>query len=140
MNVRFQFLSSLSRLACVFFALIVALSPADASAAERVRVLKSKPTADRRSLDVTVPADCGAVTVQRLQMRGGWSDLLTMDAAPGTMRDRLARSRQAAAAARHRRGRRQRAARKIPRRLLSGAEQLRAELPRGFQCAAQPGR
>jgi len=66
--------------------LIVALSPADAAAAERVRVLKSKPTADRRSLDVTVPADCGAVTVQRLQMRDGWSDLMTVDASPGTLR------------------------------------------------------
>jgi hypothetical protein len=49
-------------------------------------VLKSKPTPDRRALDVTVPANCGAVTVQRHQMRAGWSDLLTMDAAPGTMR------------------------------------------------------
>ena len=49
-------------------------------------MLKSKPTADRRALDVTVPANCGAVTVQRHQMRDGWSDLLTTDAAPGTMR------------------------------------------------------
>ncbi len=49
-------------------------------------MLKSKPTADRRALDVTVPVNCGAVTVQRHQMRDGWSDLLTMDAAPGTMR------------------------------------------------------
>lgn len=83
---RFHFLSSFSRWGCLALALLVALLPAGASAAERVRVLKSKPTTDRRALDVAVPANCIAVTVQRFQMPEGWSNLLTMDAAPGLMR------------------------------------------------------
>jgi hypothetical protein len=86
MNSRLRFRPAFARLAFAFLALLLASVPADSSAAERVRVLKSKPTADRRSLDVTVPADCGAVTVQRHQARAGWSDLMTVDASPGTLR------------------------------------------------------
>ena len=70
---RLHFLSGFSRWTCLVYALMVALLPAGASAAERVRVLKSKPTAGWRPLDVTVPANCGAVTVQRHQMRDGWT-------------------------------------------------------------------
>ena len=85
MNARPRFFPSAVRLGAVVLAVIAALLPAEATAA-RVQVLKSTLTADARGLDVTVPADCGAVTVQRRQIPGGWRDILTAAASQGVMR------------------------------------------------------
>ena len=85
MNARPRFFASAARWGALVLAVIAALLPAEATAA-RVRVLKSTLTADSRGLDVTVPADCGAVTVQRRQLPGGWRDILTASASQGVMR------------------------------------------------------
>ncbi len=66
-------------------ALLVAFLPTEASAA-RVRSLPMQVANDRRSVEITVPADCPAVTVQRFQLRGGWTNVTTVAASPGTLR------------------------------------------------------
>ena len=75
-----------ARLAGTLLALTVALLlPAEASVA-RVKVLNMTVANDRRSAEVTVPADCSSVTIQRFQAGRGWTDVTTVAATPGTLR------------------------------------------------------